>query len=87
MKMISETLLIRLKNVLSSLILSIKKHILLLIAESSRLISDILKIAVTLKLEVFLVEDDIKSAFNSFIIALHFSSREVCFWNRILKLN
>lgn len=87
MKMISETLLIRLKNVLSSLILSIKKHILLLIRESSRLISDILKIAVTLKLEVFLVEDDIKSAFNSFIIALHFSSREVCFWNRILKLN
>ena len=87
MKMISETLLIRLKNVLSSLILSIKKHILLLIRESSRLISDILKIAVTLKLEVFLVEDDIKSAFNSFITALHFSSREVCFWNRILKLN
>lgn len=87
MKMISETLLIRLKNVLSSLILSIKKHILLLIGESSRLISDILKIAVTLKLEVFLVEDDIKSVFNSFIIALHFSSSEVCFWNRILKLN
>ena len=67
MKIISEVLSTRIKNVLPFLICSsqmmyVKNRF---ISESGRVISDILEIAKTLALEGFLVTIDIEKAFDS----------------------